>query len=252
MDPALLKTLFLWCSVGAGVLVIVAGALSNYYSGIVDDRSQEEFERRLGEQITTSQNEIRDLETAAKDERRDLKNKLEEVESTLQPFLALAKQRYPDLKTETALAKLRSDIAAIRELATRDIPKNPADEVLAEALDSLASWRKTHPAVPVVLSIGNAATPHAEPVFRTLVDLCHSAKINPKLGWRIGVSSGRIAPITVKTSIELRDSATDLVSALKPYVRGSSKVVENEGEHQIEVLFNGIPKFSADGRVSLE
>ncbi len=252
MDPALLKTLFLWLSIGAGVVVIAAGALSNYYSGRVDERSQEEFERRLAAQISASQDGIRELETAAKEERKDLKRKFEEVEGKLQPFISLAHQRYPDLKAEAALAKLRSDITAIRELATRDVPKSPAKEVLAKTLSSLKAWQQAHPTIPVVLSIGNAGTPHAEQVFRNVVDSCRRANINSKIGMWIGVSSGRIAPMTIKTNGELKTAAERLVVALAPYIQGQSKYVTDEEHQQIEILFNGTPKFSTDGRISLE
>src|SRR5947208_5554285 len=86
----------------SGAVLAALGGLGNWYFGRLEDAAKE---RRAGER--------HDFLTA----------QLETIGKKLSPFEELAKARFPGVGLDEALSKLRTELAQVRELATRDIAK---------------------------------------------------------------------------------------------------------------------------------
>lgn len=254
MDLQVIKTILVVLTVVAGIVVVVGTPLISHLQKRIDARQEATYQQELNKQLNDSRDEMRELEAGAKADRKRLAGQLADVQDRLRPFEDLARSRYPDVAIEEALEKLRKDLEEVKELATRDTPKPPTDEVTRATLSALQVWRAENPSLRVALNLGNADTPHTEGVLKTVMQFLQKAGVPVEYRNRSGMTGGRNAPIGMRCAASRRASAEALKAALGNYIQGTAHVISPGGysESEVEITLVGISKFYNDGRVVLE
>ena len=100
----------------SGAVLAALGGLGSWYFGRLEDAAKE---KRAGERHDS------------------LTVQLDTIGKKLSPFEELAKARFPGVGLDEALGKLRSELAQVRELATRDIAKPLQGSVRESVVASL-------------------------------------------------------------------------------------------------------------------
>jgi CheY-like chemotaxis protein len=250
LDIATITTMKTWgiiITVVAGIVVVIGNFAIPYLQKRIDDHQQRATEQELARQLKeTGERTSTDI--------KGVQTQLEKVQSQLEPFIALARQRFPGLDVQEALQRLQGDLKRIEELATRDIPKPPSSTVSNDALTALRAWKIANPMILVAGNLGNADTPNAEAVFGSVAGLLKETGILFEYRMRAGMTAGRQAPIVVKFHPLFENHARGFIAALSGYVQGETRFLpeSQRKQNEIEITFVGIPKFLGDGRVTLE
>lgn len=254
MDVGLWKGFFMWSAMAAGVYVVIAGALATYLQSRLDEKKESDYRSGLDEKLKESKEQLETLRSASLQQATQLQSQVGSLESKLDPFLELARKRFPDLSAEEALRRLRTELAEVRELASRDIPRDPSPDVAAAAVSALGEWHQRFPSASVRLNLGNADTPSAEAVFNAVMQLIQHARISHEYHSRSGVTGGRAAPITLSHPPGLKPAAESLVRALGTYVVGRTAFQEDGTmpANTFALTLCGVPRFRANGVVTLE
>ncbi|MCK4546134.1 MAG: hypothetical protein KAW17_01720 [Candidatus Eisenbacteria sp.] len=188
--------------------------------------------------------------------RQELVDQIGEVKEQLEPFLDLARDMYPALDVGLALARIRSDITEVRELASRDIPTTPSPEITKKTVLALKEWQSSHPDWKVHIYLLNAGTKNAPVVESVLTQLLNHVGIpvrTPIRHYETIIVGRRICPLAIKGAPGLRTTAEEFRDALATYLLGEIHIEEDpEVSHSVAVIaLNGEPNFRLDGTVLL-
>src|SRR6266403_1801877 len=112
-------------SIFVGAVLAALGGLGNWYFGRLEDKAKD---RQASQRHDTLVGQLNTLH-----------NDNEVLATKLSPFEELAKARFPGVSLDEALAKLRAELAQVRELATRDIPKRLRGSVRERVVAGLKS-----------------------------------------------------------------------------------------------------------------
>jgi hypothetical protein len=194
------------------------------------------------------------LQIALMDQRKEMSTKLDEVQNQLEPFIKLAKNRYPNYELPKALEMIIDELNDVRELASRDILKNPSDTILNMTFDAMKKWHSSYPDYQIEVSLLNAQTYNTENVITMVFYLLKSCKIKNTFKNKSYISIGRRSPITISSSLSNKEICISFINALSNYVTGNIYFQEDStmNINIIDINFCGIPKFYNDGRVILE
>ena len=202
------------------------------------------------EQIVIGQ--LTDLEKVHSDQSNEFSEQLSQIQTQLEPFVKLAKEKYPNIELSVALSKIQDDIKSINEIANRDIFKIPNQLIQNNTINALKHWHNMYPDLVVKVSLLNANTLNTEQVVQNIFRFLNSCKIKNEPVSISYITIGRKAPISIYTSDEVKSAAILFLDALRNYVTGEVYFEEKPENNFIEIKFCGIPRFSSNGSVVLE
>lgn len=228
------------------LLLWLAAGIGSTYLAWSKDKESESLQTRLDD-ILTSNEELHRQNT-------QLTLELGELSDKLEPFIQLAEDRYPDDDMDAALQNLRTELADIRDLASRDVACDPSEQVMEITSHALTGWQKHYPDLHIELSIRNIDRPNVVHVGNNVYNLLSLAGIEVRRGVISHFTPGRAAAIVVEATRANSEPGQALAGALANYVTGSTVIQEDStlAYDCIRLSLDGWPKFSASGQIQLE
>lgn len=171
------------------------------------------------------------------------------------PFEEIARRRFPELGAEEALERLRRELSQVRDLATRDIPRNLEPGIRSEVIARLRELAQQS-APKLRLQLHNADALNARRFFDELQMLLRGGGIQYEItggSGRTG-STGSVPPYILSHRPGGEDTARRLISGMaiflktEPVIRATDRLPANV----LELAFR--PQqvdFQAEGSVIL-
>lgn len=200
--------------------------------------------------VETSERKETDEKANIRDQ--ELSEQFNQFQTQLEPFINLAKERYPNIELSEALSNLKNDIKNNREIASRDIFKYPNELIKNNTVYALKQWKEKYPNLLIKIKLLNANTLHTEQVLYILCGFLISCDIKIECIRASSIKIGKEVPITIYTSPEFQNAAVLLLDALGNYIGGEKYYDEKTENKFIEINLNGIPNFYSNGNVILE
>lgn len=189
-------------------------------------------------------------------ELKEMRIQFEEVKSRLDPFVKLAQSMYPDVATDDALQRLKAELDGVREMASRDMPREPTIDVLQSVFTHLRDWQVKYPEIEVVINLGNGSNKNARLMYEAFLGILDIAGVKSKRGLiaHNTIIMGDFNPILFKSRPGLENASEAFLDCISSYIQGSSSFSYDVEvpPNTLDVTFNGTPKFSNNGSISLE
>ena len=242
---------------------IVAGVLV-----AVDDRqSTTQINRliELKESAEAAASDAADREEEAKKDRAELKQKIDELQVRIDPFLAIAAARYPDLEPEKALERLADDVKELRQrteqldvrtrkLAARDFFRPLSPELRHFVVANLKQIPIRFPQRKISVSV-SVETGHTgrQRVAKELVTILKDGGLDAAGPTSMMIfSSGVLPAVTMELNPTDEDVARALAGALNPFLKVtfSGRKKDEIEVGKITIGLHGEPLFGDDGVVT--
>ena len=170
----------------------------------------------------------------------------------LEPFERLAQERFPSAPHDEAMEKLRKELADVKNLATRDMPK-PLQASVRDQVVSKLRELKNSPSVG--LHFHNTNLRNTEQLFTQLEEILRLGGIKHEVVTLTGMSIGlpAWAAYSVDSAPASETTAKALVVALAPFLGSPKRLnsVQNMPVGRVEISIAGQPDFNPDGSVTI-
>jgi hypothetical protein len=188
------------------------------------------------------------------DEARLATHRHEAVLAKLTPFESLAKERFPTLSIDDALDHLRRDLSEVRELASRDIPKQLTRQPRDVVVENLRRLQQG-PNAPVLVIVDrlNVSSPRVQEFLAQVTTLLSESGIPQQEVTTAGMSASvpPPPPYRIRFAPGMESIARAFAEALRPYITSEPVLTETpnlqRGVYRITVV--GEITFLADGSV---